>query len=90
MVINKDQLNPHKVRLVFDAGMGTQHSFSGPVKMITFGSEQYVWRSEGPKSHPDPNLPPVTTTLQGGTDFSFTLPKSSLNVLRGKIEGRDH
>jgi hypothetical protein len=55
--------------------------------MTTLGSEQYVWRSEGPQSHPDPNLPPVTTTLQSGPNFSFTLPKSSLNVLRGKIDG---
>ena len=87
MVINKDQSNPHRIRLVFDDDTGKRDSFSGPVTMTTFGSEQYVWRSEGPQSHPDPNLPPVTTTLQGGTNFSFTLPKASLNVLRGRIEG---
>ncbi len=86
MVINKDQSNPHKVRLAFNSGTGTQSSFSGPVTMITFGSEQYVWRSEGPESHPDPSLPPVTTTVPGGVDSLFTLPKSSLNVLRGSIE----
>jgi len=86
MVINKDQSNPHGVRLVFDAGTGTKRSFSGPVTIVSFGSEQYVWRSEGVDSHPDPNLLPVTTTVQGGENSSFTLPKSSLNVLRGRIE----
>jgi hypothetical protein len=55
--------------------------------MTTFGSEQYLWRSEGPQSHPDPSLPPVSMTLQAGQNFSLTLPKASLNVLRGKIEG---
>jgi hypothetical protein len=90
MVINKDQSNPHRVRMVFDAGAGGQHSFSGPVTMTTFGSEQYGWRSQGPESHPDPNFPPTTTTLQGGPTFAFTLPKASLNVLRGKIDGKDH
>jgi len=58
--------------------------------MVTFGSEQYEWRSDGPKSHPDPNLPPVTTTQRGGPNFSFTLPKASLNVLRGRINGTSH
>jgi hypothetical protein len=86
MVINKDQSNPHRVRLAFDTGAGAQRSFSGPVTMTTFGSEQYVWRSEGPQSHPDPNLPPASMTLQAGPNSSFTLPKASLNVLRGNIE----
>lgn len=87
MVINKDQSNSHRVRLVFEAGTGTQRSFFGAVRITTFGSEQYVWRSEGPESHADPNLAPVTTTLPGGPTFSFTLPKASLTVLRGKIKG---
>jgi hypothetical protein len=85
MVINKDQSNPHRVSVVFDDDTGKRNSFSGPVVMTTFGSEQYGWRSEGPKSHPDPNLPPVTTTLQADPNFSFTLPKASLNVLRGRV-----
>lgn len=84
MVINKDQSNPHTVSLVFDDGTSTPKSFSGPVTMVTFGSEQYVWRSDGTNSHPDPNDPPVSKTLSG---TSITLPKASLNVLRGKVEG---
>lgn len=54
--------------------------------MITFGSEQYMWRSDGPNGHPDPNEPPVTNTLASGTN-SITLPKASVTVLRGKIAG---
>jgi hypothetical protein len=57
--------------------------------MTTFGSEQYAWHSAGPESHPEPNLPPVTTTLAGGPNFSVTLPKASLNVLGGKLDGGD-
>jgi len=86
MVINKDQSNAHRVRLVFDDETGKHNSFSGPVTMTTFGSEQYVWRAEGAESHADPNLPPLTTNVQATTDFSFILPKASLNVLRGKID----
>jgi hypothetical protein len=87
MVINKDQSNPLRVSLVFDDETGKHSSFSGPVTMTTFGSEQYVWRSQGQESHPDPNVPAVSTTLQAGPNFSFILPKASLNVLRGKIDG---
>jgi hypothetical protein len=86
MVINKDPSNSHQVRVVFDGDARTQRSFSGPVTMVTFGSDQYVWRSEGPKSHPDPNVPPVRTTVQSGPGTSFKLPKASLNVLRGTID----
>ena len=52
--------------------------------LITFGSEQYMWKSEGPNGHPDPNLPPVTKTLATGTR-SITLPKAAVTVLRGKL-----
>ena len=86
MVINKDPSNPQTVRLVFDDETGRHNPFSGPVTMTTFGSEQYAWRSEGPQSHPDPNLPPVNITLQAGPGFTLTLPKASISVLRGNIE----
>ncbi len=82
MVINKDQSNPHTVHLVFDDGASSK-SFSGSVSMVSFGSEQYVWRSEGVNSHPDPNAPPVRKTVQGGL---IELPKASLTVLRGKLD----
>ena len=52
--------------------------------MVTFGSEQYVWRSEAINSHPDPNTPPVRSIIPGDV---IELPKASLNVLRGTTEG---
>jgi len=82
MVVNKDQSNPHAVHLVFDDGASSK-SFSGSVSMVSFGSEQYVWRSEGVNSHPDPNAPPARKTVQGGL---IELPKASLSVLRGKLD----
>jgi hypothetical protein len=86
MIINKDQSNAHKVRVSFDDGSGAAKSFAGPVTVVTFGSDQYVWHSLGAKSHPDPNHPPVTTTMPVGTQLSFTLPKASVTILRGKTE----
>ena len=88
LLINKDQSNSHPVQVQFEMDAGKMHSFSGPVTMITFGSDQYVWHSVGVNSHADPENPPVTRTLSGGSEASFTLPQASLTVLRGKAGGR--
>ena len=88
MLINKDQSNSHTVRAVFETGTSGVQTFSGPVTMVTFGSEQYVWHSDGLNSHPDPDNPPVTSIVPGGPQARFTLPKASVNVLRGKISHR--
>jgi hypothetical protein len=87
MLINKDQSNAHSVRIGFDTGIGTAQVFSGPVTMITFGNEQYVWHSDGLNSHADPENPPVSSMVSAGPDSTFALPAASVTVLRGKIGG---
>jgi hypothetical protein len=84
MLINKDQSNPHEVSINFEQPGGHTNSFTGPIASVTFGSEQYMWKSDGPNGHPDPNIPPVAKTLAAGTK-SITLPKASVTVLRGKM-----
>jgi hypothetical protein len=75
------------VRVVFeDSRRKRQTSFAGPVTLVSFGSEQYVWINDGPNSHPDPDHPPVATVLQG-QPATFTLPKASITVLRGRVVG---
>jgi hypothetical protein len=87
MLVNRDQTNAHSVRVVFERARGRQSSFDGPVTMTTFGSEQYVWKDEGPNSHADPDGPPVATIVTADRQGIFTLPKASITVLRGKISG---
>jgi len=84
MAINKDQSNPHEVGIAFDESGGPAKSFSGPISLVTFGSDQYMWKSAGPNGHPDPNDPPVTKTLASGTR-SVMLPKASVTILRGRV-----
>ena len=85
MIINKDPSNSHSIRLAFQQS-GSEHAiFSGPITMVTFGTEQYVWHSEGPTSHADPNQEPVTSQISGTADVRFTLPKASITVLRGRL-----
>ena len=85
MLINRDETNPHTVRVLFeDSQRKRQTSFAGPVTLVSFGSEQYVWINDGPNSRPDPDHPPVATRLEGPPS-TFTLPKASITVLRGRI-----
>lgn len=87
MLVNKDRSNAHAVNMEFAAeDVKAKRHFSGPIAMITFGAEQYVWHSEGPKSHADPDGPAARSTLHAKAGGAFTLPKASVTVLRGKIE----
>jgi hypothetical protein len=88
MLVNRDETNPHTVRVEFDDARNKQpSSFSGPVTLVTFGSEQYVWINDGLNSHPDPDSPPIASTITADSQTTFTLPKASVTVLRGKVAG---
>jgi hypothetical protein len=87
MLVNRDESNSHTVRVAFeDSKSKRTRSFSGPVSLVTFGSEQYAWKDDGPNSHADPDGPPAATTIAGGAQTSFSLPKASITVLRGRVE----
>jgi len=87
MLINKDPTNAHNIKIEFgDSNGKVVAHLSGPVSMVTFGAEQYVWHPEGAKSHADPDGPPARTTLNLKRGEALTLPKASVSVLRGKIE----
>ena len=87
MLVNRDEANPHSVQVMFENSANGRHeSFSGPVEVVTFGSEQYVWINDGQNSHADPDHPPVGTVVEGDSKTIFTLPKASITVLRGKVK----
>ena len=85
LLINKDRENTHAVRVAFANGNATAH-FSGATRMVTFGSEQYVWHGADITAHADPELPPAVSSVGASAQTMFTLPKASVTVLRGKIE----
>jgi hypothetical protein len=86
MLVNKDRDNVHPVRIAFE-GSGAFGHFSGTIRMVTFGSEQYVWHGADATAHADPNLPPVVSSIDASAQTVFTLPKASFTVLRGAIAG---
>jgi hypothetical protein len=86
LLVNKDRDHPRSVELAFE-GDGGPGFFDGEVNMVTFGSEQYVWHSAGAESHAEPDNPPVASTIMAGRAARVKLPKCSVSVLRGKVQG---
>jgi hypothetical protein len=86
LLINKDRDNALPVRIAFASSGGNGH-FSGAIRMVTFGSEQYVWHGADATAHADPNLPPVISSIDASPQSVFTLPKASVTVLRGEVAG---
>jgi F5/8 type C domain len=87
MIVNRDQENARKVRIVFEnKNSNREAGFSGEVRMVTFGTEQFQWHADGKNSHANPDGPPRTSTLRADKETSFAIPKASLTILRGKIE----
>jgi hypothetical protein len=86
MLVNRDENNPHTIRVSFDNAKEKHGQFFiGNVVWTSFGSDQYVWINDGPNSHPDPNLPPAAKPIDANAQTIFTLPKASITVLRGKL-----
>lgn len=88
MLVNRDQSNPHTIKVAFDDTDGKHGGyFKGSVRMVTFGSDQYIWQEAGAQSHADPDGPPVDSQISSGRQTTFTLPKASITVLRGRVNG---
>jgi hypothetical protein len=86
MLINKDYDNAHSVRIVFhDEDAKVDRTFVGPVTMVTFGKEQYVWHPALRDGYADPDGPAARSTLPAGLD-RYALPRASMTVLRGRVE----
>jgi len=91
MLINKDQENAHPVRIIFgDRASNKPSWFAGSVDVITFGSEQYQWHASPTTptgGWADPDGPALKSQVTADMGTTYTLPKASVTVLRGKIGG---
>ena len=86
MLINKDREQAHAIQIVFHGADGNRESFfAGPVKMTTFGKQQYQWHADRKKGYADPDGPAATSTLNGARGTEYTLPAASLTILRGQL-----
>jgi hypothetical protein len=90
MLVNRDENNPHAVRVQFEKAIGEAgEGFNGPVRVVTFGSEQYQWINDGLNSHADPDHAPVGANVEANAGTVYTLPKASITVLRGRLRAAE-
>jgi len=86
LIVNRDQLNPHTVRIAFrDGEAGADRFFSGPTAVITFGSAQYQWHPKDRDGFARPDGPAATSMLNAGGNTLFALPQASVTVIRGTV-----
>jgi len=82
MVVNRDQLNAHSVRISFQ-DQAAQASFTGPVEMSVLGKNQYHWQPAKTlfMAHVEhPTEWPVVAYLPGSADPDGPLAHSKLNA----------
>jgi hypothetical protein len=88
LIINKDPSNEHDVKIAFEDGeKETPARFTGAVKMVTFGAAEYIWYSSGATSHADPDGPPMRSVVEWKEGQKVLLPKASVTVLTGRVDG---
>jgi len=86
MILNKDPSNAHEVAIAFeDSGKETAERFTGTVKRVSFGAEEYVWNPSGAASHADPDGPAKREALSWKDGQKVWLPKASVTVLTGRV-----
>ncbi len=72
MIVNRDQHNAHRVKIVFDDQSAHSVSgFAGPVKISEFGSRQYQWHPAKTRfsAHAEsPSVAPTVADLPGHAD----------------------
>jgi hypothetical protein len=89
LIVNKDHDNEHRVSVAFrDSDSGSEKFFSGPLSVVNYGAAQFQWHSAGADSYADPDAPPVKSGISADAQTSYTLPKASITVIRGKIRSR--
>lgn len=88
MLINRDHDNDRVVSVSFaDSKTKRARHFAASVDRITFGPNECQWHDEeGGRGHADPGGPASKSTVQGGADVRYSLPKASVVVLHGHIE----
>jgi len=86
MLINKDHDSDHAVKVVFaDSATQPGRCFAGRVDRITLGATEYQWHADGANGRADPDGPPSRSTVVGGPEAVYQLPRASIVVLRGRI-----
>ena len=88
LVVNRDQANPHRVRIAFRGAANSTESFAGPVEIATFGSAQYKWNPQSAPSgaHEETAAgPTVVASANGRADPDGPIARSKQNGTKDTV-----
>ena len=85
MLVNKDKERAHAMQIRFATEGGADRYFTGSVDRVTFGAAEYQWRPNGADGRADPDGPEVKSTVSGGKEMVYSVPRASITILRGKV-----
>ncbi len=88
MAVNRDQLNPHRVRIKFEKSSNQDSSFEGGVEISTFGSAQYQWHPAQTRfmAHAEiSGKPTIVTTTQGWADPDGPIAHSKMSATKDTV-----
>lgn len=87
LLVNRDQENPHTVKINFhNAETGRDAFFSGALDTFTFGSAQYRW--DPLRKIADPDGPVLKSQMKPSANSTYTVPAAAVVVLRGSVSGQ--
>ena len=88
MLVNRDESNAHPVQgeLRKWRRRRSTDSSRGKPSVVSFGSEQYVWINDGDQQPRRSRTSAGGHKVQADSQTTFTLPKASITVLRGKVK----
>jgi hypothetical protein len=88
--IHKEQESSALLTVKFhDADSNVNHYFKGPVTLVTFGSDRYVWHPNGPYGYPDPDGPAEVRTRRRGQGRKTSAPGVAKNFLSTRLLRRN-
>jgi hypothetical protein len=85
MIVNRDQMNGHKVGIAFNDSSRAAASFAGTVKIATFGSGQYQWHPARTRfmAHAEKSAEPtIVATTKGAADPDGPIGHSQQNAAK--------
>ncbi len=88
MAVNRDQLNPHRVRIKFQESSNQDSAFAGAVEISNFGSGQYQWHPAQTRfmAHAEiSGKPTIVTTTQGWADPDGPITHSQVSGAKDTV-----
>jgi hypothetical protein len=90
LLVNRDPLRGHAVRLGLSGGVSVDPRLAGAVDLYQLSARDYVWHPRGAHGYPSPDRPPLhgVVTARAVQSGGLTLPPASVTVLGTRVVAR--